>query len=662
MANNAPVISGVPLDLLLVGDYIPLNGALVDFVLGQNDVVPQPLDLAVNPMVSGESVAVTILSAPGLIVNLQGGESVDVVLSSAPGLVVNPGAGGESVAVTLLSSPGLTVNWWSGESLGAVLQISVFIDANPLSSGQSLDVVLTTQSEQVALETGESLSSSLYVYDLVATTPADGAALDVSLSTYATIPAAFITGETLTVDIEFHDASYLSADYSTGECFTTALEGHAASYPEVTVKTGESMLADLYVKRTALMAVKMASGESLSSSIELPSRASIAINMWTGATFDIPTVSTAPQIGALLVATGESFSLTIGEQENYRIYRGESMQFTLSWSPSVSHAYLTGENCSVVLDIRPSEQFDIQICSGESLAAVNMSVKVAAQLAVTFRSGVWVESSFDDATTSYDLELPCCGPEVGKLPGDSGVFELEGELPSYVRLPEVKLLFTCELSSRPRFQMQFGVGESFDTVERNIDFIDLEPIQQGGFWITGEWLDVTPKHNLCYPNFIPDGDAIVVELEYVDEGCYADYAYTGESFSAVLQTNHLISGGVYTGESIWFDLDIRNPYMEFDFTAGEHLWQADFPADIPCTIGDGVAMSVEFEAPPFPFGCGESVVFALTLTYDVEFMEVGCLDNEFKYQNKYGDEDISKFNAAAVELEPFFHQIKARCY
>lgn len=694
--SDAPVITGDPLDLLFMGDNIPIDGSSVNVVLGHYEGEPPPLVLIlgeeyavttstpviasgsfrlegstvvaqISPMVAHGSFRLTghgSLNFYGASIapEFGNGQSVESTLFTQV-LFAIPNAGGESVAVTMSSTIGVPVNWWSGESVSAVLQRRTLIDPAFPSFGQSLDVVLTIQSTQMALETGESLSVSLYVYDLIATTAADGATLGVSLSTSATIPIAFSTGESHTSAVEFHATSYPSVAYSTGESFTTALDWHATSYPEVTFGTGESLSSELYVKRTALLTIWMAAGESFDSAMGLPSRADIAINMWTGSTFAVPTVSAAPQLGALSMATGESSSFTLGEQENYRIYPGESMEFTLTWSPSVSHTYSTGENCAVILDTRPGEPFRIQMWNGENFGAINMSIQVATQLSVTFRTGVWIESSFDDATTSYDLELPCCGPEVGKLPGESEIFELEGELPSYVRLPEVKLLFTCELSARPRFQMAFGTGEAFTTVERNIDFVDLEPIQQGGFWVTGDWLDVTPNHNLCYPNFIPDGDAIVVELEYEDEGCYADYAHTGESFSAVLRTIQSLPVGTnYTGESMWFDLNTRNPYMWFRFEVGEHLWQGNFPANPQVNMGHGERMSFTFETPSYLFGCSESMEVSLTLTYDVEFMEVGCLDNEYKYQNEYGDEDFSKFNAVAVELEPFFHQIKARCY
>jgi hypothetical protein len=44
------------------------------------------------------------------------------------------------------------------------------------------------------------------------------------------------------------------------------------------------------------------------------------------------------------------------------------------------------------------------------------------------------------------------------------------------------------------------------------------------------------------------------------------------------------------------------------------------------------------------------------LTYDVEWQETGCLDNEWAYENK------SENTTVTVEQTPFRHSLKARCY
>jgi hypothetical protein len=43
------------------------------------------------------------------------------------------------------------------------------------------------------------------------------------------------------------------------------------------------------------------------------------------------------------------------------------------------------------------------------------------------------------------------------------------------------------------------------------------------------------------------------------------------------------------------------------------------------------------------------------------FLEDGCLDNEYIWQDENGDPIPEKFNPVPVELDPYQHDIKARC-
>ena len=60
--------------------------------------------------------------------------------------------------------------------------------------------------------------------------------------------------------------------------------------------------------------------------------------------------------------------------------------------------------------------------------------------------------------------------------------------------------------------------------------------------------------------------------------------------------------------------------------------------------------------PPINIYQGEHMEFQMKLTYDVEWQETGCLDNEWTYENK------AENTTVAVEQTPFRHSLKARCY
>ena len=83
---------------------------------------------------------------------------------------------------------------------------------------------------------------------------------------------------------------------------------------------------------------------------------------------------------------------------------------------------------------------------------------------------------------------------------------------------------------------------------------------------------------------------------------------------------------------------------------------------LPLEFFGGEGFETRLEEPTVEAFTGESISVGLTITFEVEFLERGCLDNEYKYMTPNGDEDKEKFNPVAVELEPFAHEIKARCF
>ena len=94
----------------------------------------------------------------------------------------------------------------------------------------------------------------------------------------------------------------------------------------------------------------------------------------------------------------------------------------------------------------------------------------------------------------------------------------------------------------------------------------------------------------------------------------------------------------YTGETA----RVSNPEMELNTRTGE-------------------SMALSFYVPPIIGATGEHVEASLTTIYEVVFLEDGCLDNEYIWQDENGDPIPEKFNPVPVELDPFQHDLKARC-
>jgi hypothetical protein len=71
----------------------------------------------------------------------------------------------------------------------------------------------------------------------------------------------------------------------------------------------------------------------------------------------------------------------------------------------------------------------------------------------------------------------------------------------------------------------------------------------------------------------------------------------------------------------------------------------------------------DFYSPPYLAGAGEYMEATLKIDYEIEFNETGCLDNEHQYYEEDGSSvDKLKTTTATVEMKPFKHSIKARCY
>jgi len=77
---------------------------------------------------------------------------------------------------------------------------------------------------------------------------------------------------------------------------------------------------------------------------------------------------------------------------------------------------------------------------------------------------------------------------------------------------------------------------------------------------------------------------------------------------------------------------------------------------------DGAVMSLVFYEPPILGYAGSTATCDIVVENYVRFLEIGCIDNEFFYQNEAGDMIPEMFNPTPVEGEPFMHDLKAECY
>lgn len=486
---------------------------------------------------------------------------------------------------------------------------------------------------------GESVLLSLDVYDLVGNTARTGESLAVTLSTTAVFPApSMATGEALVGTLDTRPYATISSPQHTGATLSASM----SAIPR--------------------MDTTLSAGEALTAALTLPERSSLVISAYEGQAFALPTLSTAISLGT--VSVFEGWAVTVVEMatlSNYRAADGVSLSVSFESSPNFAPHGHEGATLSATLDTRPPATISARFYDGSYFEGSTLATIVASTFRVTFCEGVFIEVSESTSTTYYDLEGPPSYPNRLEWWLDMNQFEFLDMPPSFSWGSGVGTLVTVSLQTRPRFSIGFATGESF-VMDRGYDYMDVE-VLAGDAGRSQTFLYIEPHINLCYPNVFPNTDAMEVELDFSEEDCYADFIYDGQVMAAKLSCQHTVAPvWWHEGTRMDFDLTIYDLWR-VRFWSGERL---DFYLGIhPVFAGScytGESMKATFEEPSVLMYTGENVEVTLTNTFDVEFLERGCLDNEYRYMTKNGDEDKEKFNPVAVELEPFSHEIKARCF
>lgn len=551
-----------------------------------------------------------------------------------------PAYAGESLAVAVrLEYVSLGHSLAVGETLSWALATLRRVGTS-LSAGEAFSIDLQIMSMRTEASVGESVSLTLDVYDLVGLPGFAGETLQAALTTTSSLAVGMYSGEQHTPVATFHPASYMSMSLSTGEQFAPALS----------------------TKQEHRFATELGDGQAFALAVTLPVRADMVVAMSTGSTFAMPVFSTAVALGAITAYQGSSISVTsLDEVSNYKAADGASLSVTIEAYPYFSPVAGDGTNLAAALDTRPPAGMSCAFHVGEWASAESMNTRVAVPLRVTFCDGVFVEASDSTATTYYDLEGAPSYPNRLQWWLDMNQFEFIDMPPSFSWGSGPGVVVQVDLQARPRFSISCATGESF-ALERGYDYMEVTA-QTGLMGREQEYFYIEPHINLCYPNVFPNTDAMEVELDFNEETCYADYLYEGQALRSALSC-------VYTVAPVWWE---EGSHLDFVLSIYD-LWRVQFWAGerLTCYLGTLPSLQINahagetilgrFEEPTIQVHTGEVMELALTISFDVEFLEMGCLDNEYKYMTPDGDEDKEKFNPVAVELEPFAHEIKARCF
>lgn len=469
--------------------------------------------------------------------------------------------------------------------------------------------------------------------------------------------APMYTGETGQIDNLATDAT-LAPNAYVGEFMSAVVQDSPPWYPEFNFYEGAALTPTLNFGDFAIGFFPGHTGETLTAVVADRPAETLSFTMYEGAsgTFDM---SLAANLGVIDARDGATVTAdTIDFDEIWQMYDGATMVGDVSTEDTMSPNAYSGETATASVTDFPSEGMGtFRAYDGAALESGPLTALVAVFLSVNFVDSYMFQAGLPALGSYFDLDVSCC---TDHDPGQQDIHHIEL---NHAPFPDEhyhgdRVKIDADLSTNQRFSFNFYTGETASTVD-NVPYI----LGANSFDGAAASFNFESEVNfrLCPGNFIPDGDNVVVELDFTDnEDCDANYARTGESLELTyLEANQNFQPGKFTGETMIFDLFVPTDQLSLRAYAGETM---SLPTEFDPTFRTGESAAFQFYEAPIVGAHGEYMEADITIRYEVRFDEVGCLDNDFIYQDENGDPIPEKFNPVPVELDPYQHDILARCF
>ena len=325
-----------------------------------------------------------------------------------------------------------------------------------------------------------------------------------------------------------------------------------------------------------------------------------------------------------------------------------------------------GKSVAVDIKLRPPVSLVLQNRYGKRVDAVLTHLYSPTLYPRTVNYSYWVDVSIDYATRNFDLCKSCYTHD--KI-GDNFNLELahyDDPRKHNAMTTTKSIQMHVSLLTAPRLGfVNSGYGEAVDV--KSEPFLIFPEITGAYGKLFKLWGDLVNDTNvrLNYGNIIPDIHYSDVELGVsIPDNDYYHYTFTGKAVTIPLfeTTKHYYPRAYYA----WFD-------VKAELYAPKKYWlRSEYGKENKVKLSTTVLMSARSRygkqvlssiwLPPMYSYYGYSIMTRLVTGYEVEFLEEGCLDNEYQYSTDSGDTDIQSFQIAAIELLPFRHSIKGRCF
>jgi len=584
---------------------------------------------------SDEEVNVAVQSEYHFGPTARSGEnsSVDVQKSAVLAPVATSGESVSNTPITFYPSQGLgTISATDGDSSSAAVSMTVGLDASSESGSSSVANVAISASISAAGESGETATA-----DVDARVP------------WAANPIAY-SGERAEASVSTSSVMGQCPAYA-GENTHLDVEAHPAAHPEGVAYTGET--ATVAVVGQTVFTLRVNSGEQVSVDVTTAESSSLLPLAYDDQSATL-SVAFSQSVGTINSYDGSSVSCVIDIDSLFIGGSGEYATCSIASAIVVGSEQYSGESTSVDVDVHPSEPVGVLLAtSGEATWCV-LSTLISA---IVYLNPVtqWDDAVvFLDTSTYFDLQNQSCIPPQSR---DSYThIELSAAEPVDILFTEEKIIATCSVSTRTRFHPQSYTGESSGYFTYELPTMQAFQAESACIVdIQFEELNIP----LCYGNLIPVSESTNIEMVDLSSYlCSTDMMYSGETATVDICANVRFYPAVMDGETSTTDV-FCIPALRFLAYSGESA--RDIGVWIRCYGTSAETASCQIAGEEYLASSGEAATVSVTTLYDVEFLERGCLDNEFVPSNENGDADWDKFNPVPVELDFFVHSIKGRC-
>lgn len=615
----------------------------------------------------GQYGQVLINTNPLLDVNVYDGQYSDVRLSTYPSIALQFRAyDGQYVTTPINTSIGYVVNVYDGQYLETVVDVP--------DTGKVVVSAFGGESSVFDLSTEQSFNFNMF----------EGHNVDYSLATYYMISDVndCLIGEN--VDVVFYEPQehiyatkmYVGENTNIRLNTTTGfiIDGYGGEYANINVEfdpykgipieiySGEYASFGIF-KDIEIVDTNASSGEVVTFDLGTQESFRMSANVYEG-----QYVVTKPMftviLGTFNARGGEYAKFDLDETPNVNMYSGDYVDFEIATDAILEANAYGGEEVTIDLKYGEPVRFGTFNAYGGENVKPTIKMEISTLFFIDIKQGQNIRID-QFARIPYDIDLDnrkCCN-----IFENIREIELADAPYNWTRydqsIPMCEVM-TFDLSTRRAFSFNAYSGE-YSKYDNTVNTFEVRAYM-------GEYAKIakfsTERHiDIENGNLTPDNGHVIVDIDRPEipttNRMYR--MYTGESSTFELGVPYAVTILNQGGENVNVDM-IVDPALKPKAYMGENV---KFVLNVTSTFQTrtymGESAKFEFYEPPFNAYSGEYAKFALETKSDyyAEFLENGCLDNEYHDIDPDSGQPLpQKHNGANVEGEKFLTYVKGRCF